>query len=349
MDARIQRRLRACIGAMMLAPMGAAFGAMEDALLSAEPVGPAARGYYAEPAYDVGSHYQGGHLRLGYKLSPAWSLEAGYWRRHVSHGDDSAGIDSWLASTSYGLISTPDAGRKLTLRLSAWGNYTGSLRKSGAMPGNKLADYSIAHPNDTQVQADLIYTGRPWPGQALTGFISGGYSWVRAGDIQGTLKQGSCLYNVRVSADNMATGTLAAPCRMGRATVPSGSFRLNAADLGVDAGNSFNDSGAFIGAGGSWRWGHGAWSLTAGYHVQYFFRELDNRYMAYGSARTQFNQTVLLQASYAINRHVDVFVRGQGAQNSLMGYVPLLYNPVTASRLDRTYGLFSLGLRISGF
>lgn len=273
MDARIQRRLRACIGAMMLAPMGAAFGAMEDALLSAEPVGPAARGYYAEPAYDVGSHYQGGHLRLGYKLSPAWSLEAGYWRRHVSHGDDSAGIDSWLASTSYGLISTPDAGRKLTLRLSAWGNYTGS----------------------------------PWPAQALTGFISGGYS------------------------------------------VPSGGFRLNAADLGVDASSSFNDSGAFVGAGGSWHWGHGAWSLTAGYHVQYFFRELDNRYMAYGSARTQLNQTVLLQASYAINRHIDLFVRGQGAQNSLMGYVPLLYNPVTASRLDRTYGLFSIGLRISGF
>lgn len=129
MDARIQRRLRACIGAMILAPAAAAFGAMEDALPSAEPVGLAAQG--------------------------SWSLEAGYWRRHVSHGDDSAGTDNWLASTSYGLLPTPDAGRKLTLRLSAWGNYAGSLRKSGALPGNKLADYSIAHPNDTQVQADV--------------------------------------------------------------------------------------------------------------------------------------------------------------------------------------------------
>ncbi|WP_373376755.1 hypothetical protein [Cupriavidus nantongensis] len=283
MDARIQRRLRACIGAMMLAPAGVAFGAMEDGLLSADPVGAAARGYYAEPAYDMGTHYQGGHLRLGYKLSPDWSLEAGYWRRHVSHGDDAAGI-----------------GRKLTLRLPAWANYTGNPRKSGAMLGNKLAGYSIAHPNDTQLQADLIYTGRRWPGQVLTGFIGGG-------------------------------------------------FQLNAADVGIDAGSSFNDGSAFVGAGGSWRWGLGAWSLTAGYHVQYFFRELDNRYMAYGSARTPFNQTVLLQAAYAVNRHVDVFVRGQGAHNSLMGYVPTLYNPVSASRLDGTYGMLSIGLRVRGF
>ncbi|MDQ0138666.1 hypothetical protein [Cupriavidus necator] len=350
MRATTQRRLgAACIGAMMWAPWETALGAMDDALLSAEPVGPAAVGYFAEPAYDVGSHYQGGHLRGGYKLSPAWSLEAGYWRRHVSYADDSAGIDSWLASTSYGLIATPDAGRKLTLRLSAWGNYTASLRKSGAIPGNKLADFTIAHPNDTQVQADLVYTGQPWPNHSLSGFISGGYSWVRAGDIQGTLKQNSCLYNVRVSADNMAIGTLAAPCRVGRATIASGGFRLNAADFGVDAGNSFNDSGAFVGAGGSWRWRYGAWSFTTGYHMQYFFRELDDRYMAYGAAKTQFNQTVLLQAAYTINRRVDLFVRGQGSQNSLMGYVPMLYNPVTASRLDRRYGLFSIGLRISGF
>ncbi|WP_018007607.1 hypothetical protein [Cupriavidus neocaledonicus] len=284
---------------MMLAPAGVAFGAMEDALLSAEPVGAAARGYYAEPAYDLVSHYQGSQLRLGYKLSPDWSLEAGYWRRQVNQGDDAAGINSLLASTSFGLIAMPDAGRKLTLRLSAWANYTGGL-KSGAMPGNKLTDYRIAHPNDTQLQADLVYTGRPWPGQVLTGFIGGG-------------------------------------------------FHLNAADAGIDAGSRFNDGSAFVGAGGSWRWGLGAWSLTAGYHVQYFFREPDSRYMAYGSARTPLNQTVLLQASYAVNRHVDVFVRGQGAHNSLMGYVPMLYNPITATRLDRTYGLFSIGLRISGF
>ncbi|WP_454742844.1 hypothetical protein [Cupriavidus necator] len=350
MGAITKRRLRAaCIGAMMLASWDTALGAMDDALLSAEPVVAAAWGYAAEGAYDVGSHYQGGHARAGYKFSPAWSLEAGYWRRHLSYADDSAGIDSWLASTSYGLILSPDAGRKLTLRLSAWGNYTGSLSKSGPTYGNKLADFSIAHPNDTQVQADLIYTGRPWTNHSLTGFISAGYSWVRAGDIQGTLKQGSCLYNVKVSADNMAIGTLAAPCRVGRATIANGGFRVNAAQFGVDAGDSFNDSGAFIGAGGSWRWRYGSWSLLAGYHAQYFFRELDERYTAYGAPKAQFNQTVVLQAAYVINRYVDVFVRGQGSQNSLMGYVPMLYNPVTASRLDRSYGLFSIGLRIGGF
>ncbi|QBY49691.1 hypothetical protein [Cupriavidus oxalaticus] len=350
MAANTQRRLTAiCIGAMMLAPWGTAHGAMEDALLSAEPVVPSARGFFAEAAYDAGGHYQGGHFRTGYKLSPAWSLEAGYWRRHVTYGDDSAGIDSWLASTSYGLVTTPDAGRKLTLRLSAWGNYTGSLSKSGSASSGKFSDFTIAHPNDTQVQADVIYTGQPWTNHFLTGFLSAGYSWVRAGDIEGTLKQGSCLYNVRVGADNMALGTLAAPCRVGRATISSGGFRMNAGQIGLDAGEGFNDDGAFIGAGGSWRWRYGAWSLVAGYHAQYFFRELDDRYTAYGAPKSQFNQTIVLQASYAINRYVDVFLRGQGVQNSLMGYVPMLYNPVTASKLDRSFALFSIGLRISGF
>lgn len=350
MSATTQRRLvAACTGAMMLASWGTALGAMEDALLSAEPVTAAARGYVAEGAYDVGSHYQGGHVRAGYKFSPAWSLEAGYWRRHVSYANDSAGIDSWLASTSYGLIVSPDVGRKLTLRLSAWGNYTGNLSKTGPTYANKIANFTIAHPNDTQVQADLIYTGQPWASHFLTGFVSAGYSWVRAGDLQGTLQQGACQYNVRVAADNMAIGTLAAPCRMGRATIASGGFRVNATQFGLDADQGFNDSGPFIGAGGSWRWRYGSFSLLAGYHVQYFFRDLDERYAAYGTAKAQFNQTVVLQASYAINRYVEVFMRGQGAQNSLMGYVPMLYNPVTASRLDRSYGLFSIGLRISGF
>lgn len=349
MGAITQRRLRAAsIGAMMLASWGTALGAMEDALLSAEPVVAAAWGYAAEGAYDVGSHYQGGHARVGYKFSPAWSLEAGYWRRHLSYADDSAGIDSWLASTSYGLIMSPDAGRKLTLRLSAWGNYTGSLSKTGPTYANKLADFTIAHPNDTQVQADLIYTGQPWTNQFLTGFISAGYSWVRAGEIQGTVQQGACRYNVTIGTNNMALGTLAAPCRVGRTMVSNSSFSINATQFGLDA-NGFNDSGAFIGAGGSWRWRYGSWSLLAGYHAQYFFRELDERYTAYGAPKAQFNQTVVLQASYAINRYVDLFMRGQGSQNSLMGYVPMLYNPVTASRLDRSYGLFSIGLRISRF
>lgn len=350
MNAIKQRRLAAAwIGAMMLGPWHAAHSAMEDALLSAEPVGPAPQGYMVEGAYDFSGHYQGGHLRAGYKFSPSWSLEAGYWRRHLSHGQDSADVDSWLAGVSYGLLTSPDAGRKLTLRLSAWGNYAGSLSRSGSTNGKKLGDFTVAHPNDTQVQADLIYTGQPWTNHFLTGFVSAGYSWVRAGDIQGTWQQGACQYNIRVSADNMAIGTLAAPCRMGRATITSASVRVNATQFGLDAGDGFHDSSAFIGAGGSWRWRVGRISLLAGYHAQYFLRELDQRYSSYGAPKAQFNQTIALQASYAVNHYIDVFVRGEGSQNSLFGYVPMLYNPVMARGLGRSNGLVSIGLRINGF
>lgn len=322
---------------------------MEDALLSAESYGAVAQGYAAEGAYDGSGHYQGGHVRAGYKLAPSWSLEADYWRRHPTDARDSADIGSWLAGVSYSVLASPDVGRKLTLRLSAWGNYASSLGKSSAA-GSHFSDFQSDHPRDTQAQADLVYTGQPSTSQWLTGFASAGYSWVRSGDIEGTLQQGGCPYNFRVAHDSTAIGKLtAAPCRTAGAIIPMGGFPILATQPGIDADRGYNYSGAFLGAGGSWQWRYGPVSVVAGYHAQYFFRDLDTRLGAYGAPRPQFNQAVLLQLSYAVNRYVDVFARGQGFQNSLTGYAPMLYNPATANRLDRSYGLLSIGLRVSGF
>lgn len=353
-----------CVAASLIIATGPARAAMEDAFLQAEPVAAAPDGIAAEAAYDAmdnfgtdssgngTGNYQGGHFRLGYKLSPGWSLEAGYWRRHLTYGSDSANINSWQFAAYYGILKSPEHGRTLTLRLSAWGDYIGDgLSKSSVtrVNGVPFTNVSLAHPNDTQIQADLIYTGHPWANHALTGFISGGYSWVRAGDLQANTQQGNCRYAVRVGSDNIALGSLAEPCRVGPVTVTNANFRIDANQYGVQTGRDFNYGAAFVGVGGSWRWRYGGFGLTAAYHFQYLFRDLDDRLAAYGAPRVAFNQTVGLEFSYAPARHVEIFLRGQGFQNSLIGYVPTLYNPVTANRLDRPYGLASIGIRIFGF
>ena len=43
------------------------------------------------------------------------------------------------------------------------------------------------------------------------------------------------------------------------------------------------------------------------------------------------------------------FIKGEIYQHNLVGYVPFLYNGVTASRLDKKYGLASLGVTFHGF
>ena len=322
---------------------------MEDAFLRAESFSAAPVGMLAEAAYDTAGDYQGGHAKLGYKFSPAWSVTAGYWYRDLNYSTSQAQVQSWQLATDYGILVHPVEGRKLTFRLSVWGDYADKVSKSGTsqLHGTTFTDVSLARPSDTQVQADLIYTGQPWINHFVTGFVSAGYSWVSAGDLTAGVQQGNCQYNLRVSSNDMASATLAQPCRIGRAVVNNASFSVNASQYGMQPSQDFNYGAAFVGLGGSWRWQRSGFSVTLAYHFQYLFRDLEDRLAAYGAPKAQFNQTVGLELSYAPVRQLEFFVRGQGFQNSLIGYVPMLYNPVTAKKLDKEYGLVTVGIRLA--
>ena len=56
-----------------------------------------------------------------------------------------------------------------------------------------------------------------------------------------------------------------------------------------------------------------------------------------------------LKLNYDFTPRVRGFIKGEIYQHNLVGYVPFLYNGVTASRLDKKYGLASLGVTFHGF
>ncbi|WP_455285695.1 hypothetical protein [Cupriavidus necator] len=319
---------------------------MDDAFLRAESVSPDPDGALAVLAYES---YKGGHAALGYKLSREWSVTGRYWYRSLTYSGAQASLHSWQLATDYGIIGTPTEGRKLTLRLSVWGDYADSLSKRGALrvQGLTFKDVSIAHPNDTQVQADLIYTAQPLPNHYVTGFVGGGYSWVRAGDIAAFAQQGNCRYKLRIGNDNIALGSLAQPCRVGPVTINDAPFRADASQYGLQPSKDFNYDATFVGLGGSWRWQHSGFGVVAAYHFQSLFRDVNDRLGAYGAPKVQFNHVVGLEFSYAPTRYLEIFLRGQGFKSSLVGYVPMLYNPATAKQLDRSYASGMIGVRLA--
>lgn len=361
--------LAVAIGAALLSSQVSA--AMEDEFLQAEPITGNPSGLRVESSYDAFNKtldvfnlrdhkdtvdrtgdYSGGRLAIGYKFSPTWSVEATYWRRNLKFEKDTDNINSWQLAVHYGILVAPEGERNLTLKLSAWGDYSSGLASSTTtrINGTKFSNVSIAHPNDVQAQADLIYSGRLWERNLLSAFITGGFSWVTAGDFHGTYQQGNCSFNVQAGSNNMATATLMNPCRIGRATVSNLQLSANASQYGVDVSRDFHYTAPFLAIGGSWRWEYNHFGVMAGYHFQYLFRNgIDDRLSNYGMPQVRFNQTVGLELSYAPVKHFEIFLRVQGFQNSFVGYVPLLYNAATASRLDKYYGLASVGVRVFGF
>ncbi|MFJ1252801.1 hypothetical protein [Cupriavidus sp. CuC1] len=344
---------------------------MEDEFLQAEPITADASGWRIEASYDAFNKtldifnlrdhkdtaertgdYSGGRLAIGYKISPAWSVQATYWRRNLKFQKDTDNINSWQLAVHYGILVAPEGERKLTLKLSAWGDYASSLASSTTtrINGTSFSNVSIAHANDVQAQADLIYSGRLWEHNLLSGFITGGFSRVTTGDFQGTYQQGSCRFNVQAESNNMATATLVNPCQIGRATVRNLQLSANASQYGLDVDHDFHYTAPFLALGGSWRWEYKHFGVMAGYQFQYLFRNgIDDRLASHGVPQVRFNQTVGLELSYAPVKHCEVFLRAQGFQNSFVGYVPLLYNAATTSRLDKFYGLASVGVRVFGF
>ena len=59
----------------------------------------------------------------------------------------------------------------------------------------------------------------------------------------------------------------------------------------------------------------------------------------------------LLRSHSIYKKCVDTyaFMEGEFYQHNFVGNIPFLYNGVTASRLDRRYGLATLGLTFQGF
>lgn len=303
-------------------------------------------------AYDNAGDYRGGHVSAGFNFTQQWSAFGTYWRRNIDYGPDTNGIDSWQVGVQYTPEIDPQARHRLMFRLSAWGDRAGSLAKSTPtqVRGTTFNGLRVDDPNDVQGQADIAYSYRLGNYNTLTGFVSGGISRVSVGDITTRLNRGGCNFNVRIGSNNIANGSLASPCVVGGATINSASLSLDASQFGLDVGKDVNYTAGFINVGASWRWRYQGFGAQVGYQFQYLMRgDLDDRMSRFGVSPIRSNHTFGVELSYNVYKGVDVFIRGQAFLNNFVGTVPFLYNAATASRLDRTYGYASIGVRLLAF
>ncbi|GAB7548883.1 hypothetical protein [Cupriavidus sp. 8B] len=361
-------------GALMLglSCVGVANAAPDDVFLQAEPTTGEFTSFRVEASYDMvnktvdvfnlresqgavpdnAGDYRGGKLMLGYKFSPKWSGSATYWRRGIDYGQDNNQIDSWMLALHYDPLAEPGARDRIMVRFSLWGDRAGSLTRSSALKVRNATFNSVTvnDANDIQGQADVIFSGDLTERNKLTGFLGLGVSRVTIGSINTRLQQGGCSFNVNIGSDNVASGNLAAPCRVGNTNLQSASFSTDASQYGLNINDDFNYTAGFLNLGGSWRWKYESFSARLGYQFQYLLRSnVDSRASAYGYSPIKSNHTLGMELSYAVVKNVEVFLRGQASLYNFVGTIPFLYNAATAGKLDRYYGYGSIGIRFSGF
>lgn len=301
---------------------------------------------------DHAGDYHGGHITLGYNITPNWSTEATYWQRNIAYGADTNAIDSWLVSFYYDPFALPLTQDRAVFRFSLWGDHAGQVDKSTStkIKTTTFNQITVNNANDMQAQIDAIFSSIVSERSLLTWFLSAGVSNVDVGDINTTLKRGNCNFNVDISTDNVANGSLAAPCTTSSGQLLNASFTTNASQYGIDVKKDLNYTATFLGAGGSWRWKCNRFTTNLGYQYQYIRRNgVDKQVSSFGASPVTSNQTLGLDVAYKLNSNLDVFVQGQAFKSNFVGTIPFLYNTMTASRLDRYYGVTSLGLRFTDF
>lgn len=368
-----KRRLdQACALMLGLSCAGAASAAPDDVFMLAEPATGEFTSVRVEASYDMvnstvdifnlrgrqgpvsenAGDYSGGKLMLGYKFSPYVSASATYWRRGIDYGQDHNKIDSWMLAMHYDPLAEPGARDRVMVRFSLWGNHSGSLDRSSPVTvrNTTFNSLTVKGANDVQAQADVIFSGELTERNQLTGFLGLGLSRVTIDSINTRLQQGNCNFNVAIGSDNIANGSLAAPCTAGGVTLQSASFAVDANQFGINFNDDFNYTAGYLNLGGSWRYKYENFSARLGYQFQYLLRSnVDSRTQTYGHSPIRSNHTLGLELSYAVVKNVEVFLRGQASLYNFVGTIPFLYNAATAGKMDRYYGYGSIGIRFSGF
>lgn len=296
--------------------------------------------------------YQGFHLAAQYDFSPAWSIEGAYWRREIDYSDDRNKIHSALLGARFSPAFNLSQDNAVSFRGSFWLNQADTLNKTSPTQVNARTfnQLSVDSPEDWQLQLDAIFSRRLDPMNQLNAFASIGYSKVEVSglDIQ-ALYQG-CLMNIAVNSSNQYTGNLARPCDVGGIILNDMQVQGNASDYGLDIQQDLNYDSYFASAGGSWSWRYKKFESQLAYQYQRLWRDrIDDRVSSFGNQAIKDNHTLGAKFSYDFSPHITGFLQGELYQHNFVGQIPFLYNSITADRLDKRYGLASLGVQLHHF
>lgn len=288
----------------------------------------------ADPVYGGSSvgDYTGGHLLADYAVTNRFAVAGGYWLRQLSYGADTEKIQSWQLETQY-RVSDDEAPIALAIQTSVWGNSSTQLSKSTptSVMGLTVDKVQVNNPHDLQLEVNGIASTQITDHWRGAGFIGVGNSQVSTGDLR--LNFGGCQYSVNQAGQGFPVDN----CGM------IASFTINPTLLPV-----LNYQANYLQLGGSLAWRHAPWQIRTGYQYQSLQRDnVDGMIQSQGGKIYQTNHVAIADLQYDYLKNQAIFLRGQLMSNQFLGEIPFAYNSVTASKFDRTYGLLSMGVRVS--
>jgi len=286
--------------------------------------------------------YVGQHLRVGYAVSDAWTIDGSLWRRQLTYRGDDESIDSWQIAAQYRVLGNANSRLHAAVRVSAWGDQSPLLVKNSptAALGRTVDSLSISDLGDRQTQVDVIGTWRMNQEASVSAFAGVGRSSVSTGNLTAAYtSSGGCHYTLMFTLTE-TSGELNAPCADPNAIL---SFGTNQSRL-----SDFSYQSRMIQLGGMLQWQRGNWALRTGYQYVHINRDqVDDRVTSQGGTPYQDNHTVVVDIYRKLASNMAVFMRGQAMSNQFVGEIPFVYNHATASKFGHRYGLVTLGVYVS--
>lgn len=296
--------------------------------------------------------YIGAHVHLMHEFSPTWGLEASYQYREIDYAQDTNTISSPLLAVRY----TPDFNLNkndtVTFRLSTWGNFSDEIKKSTPtqIQNRTLEQITVQDAQDWQLQLDSIFSRKIDHMNMVNLFTTLGYSKVKVDQLNIQGQKDGCLMDLQIQSNNQYTGQLSQPCTIDDLIVKELNAAGDANEFGIDIQKDLNYDAFYAGFGGSWNWRYRNFESQLAYQYQRLWRkDIDDRISNFGAAPIKDNHSIGLKLNYDFSPQVRGFIKGEMYQHNLIGYIPFLYNGVTASRLDKKYGLASVGITLHNF
>lgn len=293
-------------------------------------------------------NYGGYHLQAGFNGSD-WRGEMAFWRRELQDRGDRHDLRSWQAGWQQRLTPARRGaapGADLALRLSAWGNRSGTLtRGTGAglvadTLNAQLTQLQLQRQRDHQLQLDLIGSRSLSHGWTVSLLGGVGDSRVSNDGVSARANVAGCPYQLAFGAESLLA-TPDAGCRNALIiSVPNRLLPYNAA-----AETTWRARWAHVG--GSLRVQQGAWSAALGYEFQRWWRgDIDDLIAARGGRAYRSNQTLIGQIGWAPLPSVQWLLRAQLMQHQWLSELPMAYTGLTASRFGQHYGFVTFGVRL---
>lgn len=296
--------------------------------------------------------YVGGHISAEYILNPNWKFDASYWDREIHYSSDK----NKIKSAQIGVMFTPNLNlnknEALSLKLSVWGNTAGALQKASTtkINGYDFNQITVKDPEDIQFQFDTVYSKKIDFMNTLSLLGNLGYSKVKVNELDIRTRYNNCAMNISIGANNQYNGQLAQPCQIDNTIVHRLDIAGDAQDFGLQVDKDLNYDSYYAGIGASWNYKYRKFESQLAYEYQHLWRnDIDDRVSNFGNQPIKDNHTLGLKLSYDISPRVSTFVQGQLFKNNFVGKIPFLYNGITASRLDKKYGIASLGIQFKLF